>query len=54
MKAHDTGQDFKEALLADSRVASHLSPEKIDQLLEPEKYTGLSVELVDQLISKRE
>jgi adenylosuccinate lyase len=53
MKAHDTGQAFKEALLADARVASHLSPEKIDQLLDPEKYTGLSVELVDHLIGKR-
>lgn len=53
MKAHDSGQAFKEALLADARVASHLSPEKLGQLLDPEKYTGLSVDLVDHLIGKR-
>jgi adenylosuccinate lyase len=54
MKAHDTGQPFREALLADERVASHLSPEKLGQLLDPEKYTGLSVELVDPLTGKKE
>jgi len=52
MKAHDTGQAFREALLADERVASHLSPKKVDQLLDPEKYTGLSMELVDHLTGK--
>lgn len=52
MKAHESGEAFKEALLADERVASHLGPEKIDQLLDPEKYTGLSLELVDRLIEK--
>jgi len=54
MKAHETGQDFKEALLADDRVASHMSPEKIDRLLDPEKYTGLSAELVDRVTGKKE
>jgi 3-carboxy-cis,cis-muconate cycloisomerase len=54
MKAYDSGQTFKEALLADARVASHLSPGKLDQLLDPEKYTGLSAELVDRLTGKKE
>jgi 3-carboxy-cis,cis-muconate cycloisomerase len=52
MKAHESGEAFKEALLADERVADHLGAEKIDQLLDPEKYTGLSMKLVDRLIEK--
>lgn len=53
MKAHDSGQPFKEALLADARIASHLEAEKLDQLLDPGKYTGLSMESVDQLTRKK-
>lgn len=53
MKAHESGQAFKEALLADKRVASSLGPEMIDQLLDPEKYTGLSTEIVDRLTGKK-
>jgi adenylosuccinate lyase len=53
MRAHDSGQHFKEALMADSRVSSQLSGEKINQLLDPEKYTGYSKEFVDCLTSKK-
>lgn len=53
MKAYDSGQTFKEALLADARITTHLSLERIDDLLNPEKYTGLSSELVDRLTGKR-
>jgi len=53
MKAHESGQAFKDALLADDRVPSQLSPDKIDRLLDPEKYTGLSTELVDRLTGKK-
>jgi len=53
MKTHDSGQNFRDALLADNRVTSRLSPGKIDQLLNPEKYTGLSVKLINQLTGKR-
>jgi adenylosuccinate lyase len=52
MKAHDSGETFKEALLADARITTHLSLERIEDLLNPEKYTGLSLELVDRLIEK--
>lgn len=53
MKAHEEGWTFKDALLADERVAGHLRPEKIDQLLDPEKYMGLSIEIVDKIIGRR-
>jgi len=39
--------------MADSRVSSQLSGEKIDQLLDPEKYTGFSKEFVDCLTGKK-
>ncbi len=49
MKAHEENLPFKDALLEDERVAKYLSPEKIDELLDPEKYTGLSKEIVDKI-----
>ncbi|MGB9699343.1 MAG: adenylosuccinate lyase [Thermodesulfobacteriota bacterium] len=50
MKAHEEGLAFKDALLADERVAKHLCPDKIEELLDPEKYTGLAKEIVNKII----
>lgn len=50
MKAHEENLPFKDALLGDERVAKHLPHEKIDELLAPEKYIGLSKEIVDKII----
>ncbi|MGQ9694592.1 MAG: adenylosuccinate lyase [Thermodesulfobacteriota bacterium] len=50
IKAHTENLTFKDALLGDERVAKYLSAERIDQLLNPEKYTGLCAELIDEII----
>lgn len=50
MKAYEENLAFKDALLADERVAQYLRPEKIDELLDPEKYTGLCQEIVDNIV----
>lgn len=50
MKAFEEGQTFKDCLLADERVNKHLSRQRIDELLKPEKYTGLCEEIVDKII----
>lgn len=50
MKAHEENLPFKEALLGDERVAKHLPSEKIDELLDPEKYTGLAEKIVDKIV----
>jgi adenylosuccinate lyase len=39
--------------MADSRVSSQLSGEKIGQLLDPKKYVGFSKEFVDCLTGKK-
>jgi len=50
MKAFEEGQTFKDCLLADERVNKYFTPQRIDELLNPEKYTGLSEEIVDKII----
>lgn len=50
MKAFAEGQTFKDCLLADERVNKYFSPQRIDELLNPEKYTGLCAEIVDKII----
>lgn len=50
MKAFEEGQTFKDCLLADERVNKYLSPQRIDELLNPEKYTGLCTQIVDKII----
>ena len=49
MKTYEEGRTFREILLADERVVKHISPEKIEQLLDPEKYIGLSSEIGDKV-----
>lgn len=51
MKAHEEKVPFKEALLADSRVANHLSPEAIEHLLDPAAYIGLAPTLVERVVN---
>ncbi|HYU17052.1 MAG TPA: adenylosuccinate lyase [Candidatus Acidoferrum sp.] len=52
MKAQATGIDFMDALLADARVAPHLSRDAIEQLLDPAGYIGLAPELVDRVVGR--
>lgn len=39
------GQSFKQALQNNALVTSHLEPDQIDKLLDPESYVGLSAQL---------
>ena len=50
MKAEEEDQPFREVLAADPRVAQHLSVETIDQLLDPNQYTGLAAVFVDRVM----
>lgn len=54
MKAYEENLLFKDALLGDERVTQHLPLEKIDELLDPEKYTGLCEELVEKIVEEWE
>jgi adenylosuccinate lyase len=46
--------DFRSALLADAEVSKVLSPADIDKLLQPQGYTGLSGQQVEDVISQAE
>jgi adenylosuccinate lyase len=47
MKAFETETTMKAALLADPRVAEHFDEAAIDELIDPEAYTGLAGGFVD-------
>ena len=42
-------RSFRELLLADQRVSSRISPEEMDALMDPARYTGLAAYFVDQV-----
>ncbi len=52
MRAHDTGQHFKNVLLETPAVARYLSALDIENLVNPDKYIGTSVEQVETLVLK--
>lgn len=52
MKAHDTGQHFKNVLLETPEVAKYLTAEDIENLVNPDKYIGTAVEQVEVLVAK--
>ncbi len=63
MEAHDklhklsksalaTGKSLKEAILEDPRLKDLLSPEDVDYLSHPERYLGMSKEIVEQVIAR--
>jgi len=45
---------FRDALLADRRVAEHLSASEIDAALDPRSYLGSADELVDRALAEYE
>ena len=45
MRAVEQQTPLKRLLLADPRVAAHLSEGDLDELLDPARYTGLAIEL---------
>ena len=52
MKAHDTGQHFKNVLLETPDVARYLTAMDIENLVNPDKYIGTAVEQVEVLVAK--
>ncbi len=52
MRAHDTGQYFKNVLLETPAVARYLSALDIENLVNPDKYIGTAVEQVEALVVK--
>lgn len=54
MAAYAQNRPLRELLLEDSRVTAHLSAEKVDELLRPERYTGLCGEFVDRVAGREE
>ncbi|RXA15128.1 adenylosuccinate lyase [Methanosarcina sp. MSH10X1] len=52
MKAHDTGQHFKNVLLETPEVARYLTAMDIENLVNPDKYIGTAVEQVEVLVTK--
>ena len=52
MAAHETGTGFRETLAADPRVARHLAREEIEELLDPERYLGLTGQIVDEVAGR--
>jgi 3-carboxy-cis,cis-muconate cycloisomerase len=51
-EALETGTHLREVLRADPRVAAELSPARLDQLLDPERYTGLAGAFVDRVVAQ--
>jgi adenylosuccinate lyase len=52
MKAHDTGQHFRQVLLDTPSVSRYLSAGDIENLVNPDKYIGTAVEQVEGLVIK--
>ena len=52
MKAHETGQHFKNVLLEAPEVSRFLSARDIENLVNPDKYIGTAVEQVESLVLK--
>ncbi len=52
MKAHETGQHFKNVLLEAPEVVRYLSAGDIENLVNPDKYIGTAVEQVESLVVK--
>lgn len=52
MKAHETGQHFKNVLLETPEVSRYLSVGDIENLVNPDRYIGTAVEQVEALVLK--
>jgi adenylosuccinate lyase len=52
MKAHETGQHFKNVLLETPAISRYLNDVDIDNLINPERYIGTAVEQVEALVVK--
>lgn len=52
MDVFERGGDFREALLADPRVAAGIDAQTIDRMLDPHGYTGMAGVFVDRIVGQ--
>jgi adenylosuccinate lyase len=52
MEAHSSGHGFKEAILANPRIRSHLSTEEIEALFDYRQHTGQCAAMVERVLSE--
>ena len=50
-RAMESGESFREALLAEKEITSHLSAREIDSLLDPKNYIGSAQAMIDRVLS---
>ena len=50
-KCADGGMTLRGVLIADDRIAKHLSEAEIDAMLDPANYLGVAPQMVDQVIA---
>ncbi|TXI87583.1 MAG: hypothetical protein E6Q40_04830, partial [Cupriavidus sp.] len=53
MDVFERGGDFREALLANEKVAAGIDAATIDRMLDPHGYTGMAGAFVDRVVGKR-
>jgi 3-carboxy-cis,cis-muconate cycloisomerase len=50
-RAGESGRPLRDELLADPQINAHLSPEQIDQALDPDAYLGSASDFVDRALA---
>lgn len=50
MKTYESGMTFKEALMQDPEISKRLTAKDVDEITDPERYTGTAVEQVDEVL----
>jgi adenylosuccinate lyase len=53
MRAVEQGELFGDVLLADARIAAHLTRDDVERLLDPTHYTGLAGQMVDLVVGQK-
>jgi adenylosuccinate lyase len=52
MKAHESGQPLKDAILANPAITAHLSPDQIESLFDYRQHVGLCREMADRVVKR--
>jgi adenylosuccinate lyase len=52
MRAHDEGLSMKESLMQDDEITGWLDEDELETLLNPDGYTGTSVERVEEVVER--
>ena len=52
MRAHDEGLTMKKSLMQDDEITGWLDGDELETLLNPDGYTGTSVERVEEVVER--